>query len=297
MRSDIHAPKNIRPEDYEFVALEQVRIESFGDCSIILMNREIIRKHMETTGGTYSSHQHGGNCSICGAWAIYTALFYHPDTNSYIRTGMQCADKMGWGIGDKFRRFKTACKEALANKAGKAKAATILDEEGLADLWPVYLREDSHDHDDRVIVNACNTVYDIIAKLVRYGSLSEAQMRFLHGLKKRLDEWPARKAERAAERASAADCPTGRMVIEGTIVKTDTHDNGFCERVVMTVKSDDGWLVWGTIPSSISYDTVRGQRVRFTATITPSDNDEKFGFFKRPTKAEILSDAQEFAMA
>jgi hypothetical protein len=292
MRNDIHAPSKIKPEDYEFVALEHVKIEGVGDCHIVMQNRKAIQTHMEGTGGTYSGHDHGGNCDICGAWAVYTALFHHPGTNVYIRTGMTCADKMGWGLGEQFRAYRRACKKALANKAGKAKAISILDKNDLGDLWPIYLGTDEQEI-DRAILDAQYTVRDIIGKLVRYGSISEAQMGFLRSLKKRIEDWPRIKAEREAERASAEDCPTGRMVIEGTVVKTSVKEYGHFERVVMTVKADSGFLVWGTIPEVVSSGIQRGQRIRFTGTIEPSDADPKFGFFQRPAKAEIIKENSE----
>jgi hypothetical protein len=44
--------------------------------------------------------------------------------------------------------------------------------------------------------------------------------------------------------------------------------------------------VWGTVPASID-NVQRGALVEFTATVQVSDNDPKFGFFKRPSKAKI----------
>jgi hypothetical protein len=32
---------------------------------------------------------------------------------------------------------------------------------------------------------------------------------------------------------------------------------------------------------------MKGKRISFTAAITPSKDDQKFGFFKRPTKAKL----------
>ena len=36
---------------------------------------------------------------------------------------------------------------------------------------------------------------------------------------------------------------------------------------------------------------LKGRRVRFVANVKPSDNDETFGFFSRPRKAELLTTA------
>lgn len=116
----------------------------------------------------------------------------------------------------------------------------------------------------------------------------------------------AEKAKRDAERANAAPVPTGQgIVIEGTIVKVYWQDNDYGGALRMIVQGDDGWRVWGTLPASLmsseQYDADgnhtghtlgadEGDRVRFTANVTASDDDPTFGFCKRPRKAEIITD-------
>lgn len=98
-----------------------------------------------------------------------------------------------------------------------------------------------------------------------------------------------REAERAAEAKVAA--PSGRMVVEGTVVSVKEQTNDFGTRLVMTVKveAEGGvWLAWGTVPSGLG-DVVPGARVRFTGTVEPSDRDPAFAFFKRPAKAEKVA--------
>lgn len=100
-----------------------------------------------------------------------------------------------------------------------------------------------------------------------------------------------RELERIAEREReivelTEPCFTGRGVITGRVLRTDIKDNGFQLRTVFTVLDDRGFKVWGTVPAAI--DVVEaGQRVTFTATVEPKD--ETFGFFKRPTKAEVIA--------
>jgi hypothetical protein len=118
-----------------------------------------------------------------------------------------------------------------------------------------------------------------------------------------------RAAEREAERAAAEDCPTGRVQVSGVVLKTEVRDSQFGTQYKMTVKTDGGYIVWGSIPSDLQLieETIehpadehgdawtetrqrsleRGERVTFTATISPSDTDPKFGFFKRPASAVV----------
>lgn len=100
----------------------------------------------------------------------------------------------------------------------------------------------------------------------------------------------ALEAARQAERDAAEDVPTGREVITGEIVGLkEVADNfSYTERYIlkMTVKDDRGFKVYGTMPASL--DAARGDRVTFTATVEPSNDDAKFGWFKRATKASKI---------
>ena len=109
------------------------------------------------------------------------------------------------------------------------------------------------------------------------------------------DNWRAqaieaakRREEEEARRATAAPVPTGRTEIEGTVAKVAQIETQYGRTLKMRVVSDAGWAVWGTCPRDINRVEV-GERVRFTATVTPSPEDELFGFYKRPMNAEVLA--------
>lgn len=81
----------------------------------------------------------------------------------------------------------------------------------------------------------------------------------------------------------------GRQVVTGRIISVkwvDGYAYGSSVRK-MTVLDDRGFKVYGTAPAALD-DAQRGARVTLTATLTASDDDETFGFFKRPTKAAAL---------
>ena len=107
-----------------------------------------------------------------------------------------------------------------------------------------------------------------------------------------LREAVARDAERAAEQATEITAPviTGRIQITGTVLTTKWQDSHFGSTLKMLVRDDRGFKVWGTVPSSLP-NTESGDRVTFTAAVEASDDDETFGFFKRPTKAQLISEA------
>lgn len=102
-------------------------------------------------------------------------------------------------------------------------------------------------------------------------------------------------AEAAAEEARRAACtpvPTGRQLVAGTVLgvkKQEAYVAWGSASYKMLVQDDRGFKVWGTVPLSMEgdwgFDTLRGMRVEFTATLQRSDDDELFGFYSRPAKA------------
>ena len=98
----------------------------------------------------------------------------------------------------------------------------------------------------------------------------------------------ARDAQRDAEVAGVV--VEGRYVIEGTVLSTKWVENAYGESLKMLVRveqSDGVVRLWGSVPAAI--DPEIGDVVRFTAAVE-TGRDADFGFFKRPTKAEVVSD-------
>lgn len=132
-----------------------------------------------------------------------------------------------------------------------------------------------------------------------WGRLSENQeaavRKILERAKDRVADWEAKKAE---EFANSADCPQGRVQVTGTIISTKAFETSFGIQCKMLVRDDSGFKVWGSVPSKlhepaeengqwITGQEMKGKRVSFTAAVEPSKDDQKFGFFKRPTKAKL----------
>ena len=94
-------------------------------------------------------------------------------------------------------------------------------------------------------------------------------------------------AKRAAEDAAADAAPSGRVEVRGVVLSTKLQANDFGETLKMLVKAEQGFRVWTTVPSSMcgwnrSVDI--GDPVHIKVTLTPSDDDTKFAFGKRPAK-------------
>jgi hypothetical protein len=282
-RTDIHRPSAIVPADYAFVAFDYIGPES-ADLSFIERDRRTIRVHMEQTGGKYSGHDHGGSCHVCGAHALYTAIFYHAKTNSYIRTGEDCAEKVALGNPALFKAFRERVRVGVEAAAGKRKAQRVLADGNLTRAWEIYMTVGGPNKYEE------NTIADICSKLVRYGSISAAQVNFLRKLLVQIDERTVKEAARAAETAAASPVPVtaGRVRVEGVVLSIKQPDeySQFPQRK-MLVKHATGYKLWGSVPSNLSVE--KGDTVSFVAQVSRSTDDEKFGFFKRPTNAEIKS--------
>lgn len=295
-RIDIHKPSSIVPDDYTFIACEYLK-GGFGVSAFILQERERIQAHMAHTGGTYSAHEHGGNCGICGnVNALYTILYYHAKTNTYIRVGQDCAQKLDMSGSFEMSRFRKSVENVLQARAGKKKAAAMLDERGLSICWTIFEAErDTLLRDGRLPWEE-DKVINVVSTVVRQGRISDAQAGFLQTLVKKLADRPAKDAQKAeqkaqwdAEKSAAPDCPTGRFAVAGIVIKTATQENDYGVREVMTVKDDRGFMVWCTSPR---YSTInKGDRVRFMVTVNDTTPDKKMGFGKRPTMQSVESPA------
>lgn len=296
-RTDIHHPSVILPEDYTEVAIWTMNIQGLGDAEFIRREREIVREHMARTGGTYAHVETTGNCQICGnVQAIYLVLFYHAKSNTYVRVGMDCAAKLGMsGNEGKWNLFRKNVRDAREAQAGKRKALAILEDAGLGNAWDIFTTEVKFDSNACMLCSGVcrnqyhnvepweeHTIRDIVVKLVKYGSISEKQTAFIRSLLQKIQNRPIIAAQRAAEREAATPCPKGRVRITGTVVGTKVVEDRFNrysgEKTNILVKSDSGFVVYGSRFNNVT----KGDKVDFTATVTPSEKDMKFGFFKRP---------------
>jgi hypothetical protein len=270
-RTDIHRPSAIQPEDYDFVCFEYYGSADLDAIMAMQSQREIRRAHEARTGGTRAKHENSGSCHVCGAHASYIVVWHNRVTNQYIHTGEDCAEKMDRSYGD-ISAFRTALKHALELHAGKRKAEAVLESHGLQRAWTLYTAESTQtfQREESIIVN-------IVGKLVKYGNVSEPQVKFIHSLLGAIDN-------RAAENAAAAPVPSGRVVIEGVVLSVKVTEDQFGSHTKILVRDNTGFKVWGSRFSINGFDggVQKDDQVKFTATVEPSSDDPKFGFFKRP---------------
>lgn len=328
-RTDIHRTSEVNPADYDYVTVQYYGPnEQLQDYF-----RDRINRHMSQTGGTWSDHEHGGDCHICGARFIYGVVFYHHPSNSYIVTGGDCAEKMQMlKAGDK-RSMQRSLKE-LKGKVSRHKRVSrgidfvkaTLETRDKSHLWEMYeLLKPITDvsvnkstlegeHAIRVALHMCNVPSDdmgmqqlqkaenllmpdvslfrnIISECINMSSMSDRQLEFLGTLLERItSRWEKeeeKRLAREAKRRKGVQCPKGRIQLTGKVLSTKVTDTQFGPVTKMLLEEERGFRVWGTA----SGDAKRGDTVTFRGTVTPSVDDDLFGFFSRPYGLEVVEPA------
>lgn len=124
---------------------------------------------------------------------------------------------------------------------------------------------------------------DVLDRYNRWGKLSDKQIEAIERAFARHDE-----SKINAEKGIKA--PSGRVTLVGTVVSVKDRESRYNRGTESkcTVRAETGWLCWFTLPDGITRSCV-GQKIRLTATVTPSDRDPSFGFGARPHGVELLS--------
>lgn len=278
-RTDVHRPSAINPEEYDYVA-------TLGDNEFGLARSEmdIFNAHRLRTGGYMAPRYNSGDCHVCGARCIYRVVWYHLPTNTYITTGYDCADKIGTADPTIFKRLKDEAARARRAKAGKEKAMFLLAENNLTEAWDIATSNECEKNKYGVQVR------DMVTVLIRFGDLTEKQWEYLPKAIEAFNTYDQKRQEEA-ENAEPIPNPGTRMTIKGEVlcVKQVESMYGYVSKIL--VRADEGWKVWGTVPTSIKGECERGAFIQFDAKVEVKEEDPKFGFFSRPTRGKVIAAA------
>lgn len=246
-------------------------------------NRSFRVENLPTT-----SYDYQDSCHRCGG---------EGGSKAWAHTGYTCYECSGTGKG-KIRTVKVYSAEKLA----KLNAATEKrDAKKLAAQFAEAEIESQRKAAARAALLAANPgletalqtghaiCRDLAERLTTYGSLSTAQIALAFKL----------AADAAAPKPVKLDVPGGRHAIEGTIlsVKEAESDFGITWKMLVEVETPEGsYRVFGTVPRSIcTYDicgkgieAFKGRRVKLTATVQPKEPG--FGFYSRPTGAQLVGE-------
>lgn len=293
MRTDIHSEKNLKPEDYETLDYLYTKApEFFGsagafadEMSAFRVDMKRIQKMLQERGANI--HRGWARCDHCGAYYNHGVLLEHRETRELITVGWICAEER-FSVSNfewKRKRIEKVMKQIKHRRGIFAKLRTFASENREA----VHLLNKYHEK-SRFIESLRN-------QLVNKGSLSRLQIDCIPKAAERAAVWAAKAATWAAEKAEEdakpkVPAPEGRVEIKGEVLHTRV-DDGYYGPVVKMMVQCEGFKVWGTAPDSVLSETVnngglKGNTIKFRATLTRSDRDESFAFAKRPTNAVIV---------
>lgn len=303
----VHRKANIVPENYEYIgslylgyseeAAEDY--EASGEYSYLVEN---IRKiyALDYDPGTFTGFILGverdptrewvlgesARCGTCGASLFHVVVFNHKDKRiGPVAVGRDCA-KDFYASSEEEMKVRRAIDKAEAERVAamsiEAWTEFLAEHEGFAEALRLY--------GDHYILT------DMAARGKRYGDVSAKSMDLAIKIAKEetIRDREALLAEAITEAAGDEPVPvtSERIEFTGTIIKRYWKNTDYGDKLVMIFVDDRGFKIWGTVPTKV-WDTEVGDRLRFAATVEASETDPAFGFFKRPTKAEILSDGGE----
>jgi hypothetical protein len=218
-------------------------------------------------------HANGG-CAACGTFFAHGAVVHNSKTGDIISIGGICAGT--WGLAKQIGMRAARARKAVANAEIKAAAhgaakSFLADNPGLADAFET----------DQYIVQ------DIERKLWQYGNLSEKQVALVFKIAREHEERLLAQSAHAEFMKTVPVLEEGRRPLKGLVISTKMQESIYGTQYKMLVELEDGNRVYGTIPAAIDgvWDSRKVYNVEFTAAVTRSNDDDHFGFFKRPTKA------------
>lgn len=279
-RTDAHSPTNLITEDYEYVFAADMQ----GPWALDMDRQFLALLNHKDPADPHPEHS---QCSHCGSHLRYVAWLLHKPTGYVITVGETCLENRFERATADFQRLRRQAK--LDREKQRIRTAVNEFVEENPDLAWMGISNPEARWSATPMASRDNTfIADVARKLNQYGSLSDRQ---IDAVRTALQRDVARIAERAARAAEPqVECPEGRYVITGEIVKLKGQETDWGFTLKMIVKDDRGFRVWMTVPSSLQ-PVELGDRVTVTATVVASDRDESFGFGKRPSKASILQPA------
>ena len=134
---------------------------------------------------------------------------------------------------------------------------------------------------------------DIRSKFREWHNCSVKQWALIKKIAREGGERAARiEEDKKTAVAIPAELLNGRHAIKGEILTTKFQASMYGDVLKMLVKDERGFKVWGTAPNALWEDhsgSVKGMIVEFSAAIEVSNDDDTFGFYKRPTKVSVVS--------
>lgn len=286
VRTDAHRPSAIKPEDYEYVGSFDGELPT--PDLVALLRESRVR-----------AHEGPGRCDHCGAHIRYVEVWRHKPSGGHIATGEICAQETMMvpdraTLDVKRLREAAAARSKAARETERRRKEREEVEEKHPDVVPILRSMEAGElraHGQDWLAEAGDAFHfleDVARGYLSDGKLThgqaEAVLRVRDATLRRQRQ--REESRERAERATGA-VPGGKGVeVEGVVERAYYKQSEWGARHVMIVEADAGWRVWGSIPRGLYPDP--GDRVRFTADLSRSGEDDLFGFFKRPRDARVV---------
>lgn len=282
MRTDIHRPssEHFDPENYEFVSCFYLgenrtpdEVEHYRKVIQQLRNQGLKR-----FGALY-------NCAHCGARISYLAVMINRASGEFLHIGETCLSNRFELTKNEFKNLREAQRLNRERLNRAERAAKFCEENPAVRELVDFVKSDSEN------LYSAEFLTSLLFQFERDGFLSEKQVNAIRPAIERERKAAQIRQERESARAelmsAGVRAPEGKVTFEGVILGFKIQESDFGSVEKMIVKTAEGWTVYVSTPSNISPD--KGDTVRLTATLTPSDSDPLFAFGKRPSKAQIVS--------
>lgn len=272
-RVDVHKPSSINPGDYEYIGVDEAR--------------KALKEGQKIAGP-------GGVCHHCGKAIVWRVHWRYLPTGDVVTFGYICTEILGMS-NDRIEHEMVLLKRRAENERREEQAKMEREEK---------VEKFQAEHPD--VAEFLNNLdegetfeflVDMKRSMEHWGSLTERQVESVKKCMVARQKYYAKKIEEAMNEPTEV-LVEGRRVIEGEVINHKWVDNNYTggRDHKMLVKQDDGNKVWGSVPRAISdylYHNderenreLKNMRVKFTATVEAKE--DHFGYFKRPSNAEVL---------
>lgn len=289
-RTDVHAPKALVTEDYEYLGAYDNNPDGFNPA-IAKARIELINRVIVEPGRSRADLP--GDCQHCGRPYIrYVALMLHKPTNTVLQIGETCLmNRFDRASADFHALRKQAELDRKMQRIRKLVAAFAADP---ANANIAFMA------DKEITENTTENwfVRDVAAKLRRYGELSERQIAAVRNALERDKQRAIEQANKPPEPIAVAipDTYLGTVTLDATILGAKFVDSDFgssLKALLLVVLPNSGvpgeaFKVWSTVPRAENgtIAELKGRRIRWTGTLQRSADDPTFGIFKRPRIAK-----------
>jgi len=206
------------------------------------------------------------HCTHCGTRLKHGSVYRH-NSGELVVIGPTCVDRL------EFESCNQIQAEHIANRLRLARLRSLMKRNWRWKIVGEFLIENEQKNP---------IIGDMLNKLNKYFSLSRRQIAFARKLVRQHCESAARKAELEAKKSNAPDWEDGRQEIEGQVLSCKWKDSDWGGSLKLLIELDDGRRCWGSAPQKW-IDADKPKTIRITAGFSPSRDDKKFAFFKRPT--------------